>query len=260
MPSTALFLSSSTATSVSPTRDNFNVQLRPPLYFEKNSEPRIAVASASMWNSFPNISAAQGNNIIYYTDTLGTPQKYSITLTDGAYEVPDLNLAVSNGLVANGHASTLISFTAIPSTGRVTISLDRAGYQINFPAGTPYYRLGITLNSSFPSGALSTGAVTYYGQSGANISPLNSVYVSCSLASGQSIVSGASGSVVAQIIPNVGAGSLIAYQPSFPLYIDCKRLENCSIDNINLQLTSDSGGVVDTGGEDWSITIIVETR
>lgn len=260
MPSTLLHFASSSADSVSSIRDTFTVNLRPPLAFQRGSKPRLAVQSASIWNTFPSISAAQGNATISYTNDLGIPAKYTITLADGAYEIADFNRAISNGLVANGHSATLITLVGIAATGRVTVTIDAAGWQVFWPAGSPYARLGITLGTKMPAAALTTGAATYYGASTANISPVNSLYVHCSLASGETVVAGAPGSVIAAIAPNVPSGSLIAHTPNFPAWIDCARADGSTVDSVTMRLTDSDGTTpIDTGGEHWSITLLLET-
>lgn len=258
-----IFLSSNqSGAQVSPIKDNFSIQLRNPLRFAKGSRPRLAVQSASIWNTFPNISTSQANNIIYYTDNASLPQKYNIILDSGAYgDILDLNPEISNKLQQNGHSGTLIQLIYMPSSGKVVIEVDSAGWAVYWPVGTPYKRLGITLNTKMPASGLTAAAQLFYADNIIDLAPLSSIYVHCNLAAGASIVNGAPASAIATIIPNARSGSLITYTPNYPMWLNLDAYDGSFCDNISMRLTTEDGvSPVDTGGEHWNITIMLETK
>ena len=260
MPSSAIFISTAQANAnVTPLKDTLVVQMTPPMQFKKGSHPRICLQSMSIWNTFPNISPAQGNTKFYYSNDTGNATKFEITLAQGTYETRDFNAALAIGFVSNGHASNLIKFGDVSATGFVTVTFNEAGWFCSFPAGTFYGRLGFDLNARFPAAGLTTGVATYYGQSVADIAPLSAVYVHTNLTQGQTNVGGASASVLAAIIPDVAAGSLINYRPYFPMWIDCDQLEGSQLDQIIVRLTKSDGVTpLNTGNENWTLTLQIE--
>jgi hypothetical protein len=63
----------------------------------------IAVSSVTMYYSWFNISAAQGNNTFSYTWTAGaTTYTYNIVIPDGIYEVTTINNICQFTMIANG--------------------------------------------------------------------------------------------------------------------------------------------------------------
>lgn len=69
--------------------------------FKGNS---IAVSSISMYYSWFNISAAQGNNVFSYTWTVAAvTTTYTIVIPDGLYEIDALNALLQFTFIQNGH-------------------------------------------------------------------------------------------------------------------------------------------------------------
>jgi len=63
----------------------------------------IALASASMYYSWFNISALLGNNIFTYTWTVaGTTTTYTVTIPDGLYEISTINAYLQFDLISRG--------------------------------------------------------------------------------------------------------------------------------------------------------------
>jgi len=66
---------------------------------------KIALASITMYNSTPNISAALGNNTFSYK-WLGGATEFPVVMPDGFYEISDLNNFLHQTMLNNGHYLT----------------------------------------------------------------------------------------------------------------------------------------------------------
>lgn len=95
---------------------------------------KIALASITMYQSTPNISAALGNNFYQYRWIDGTVK--NVTMPDGFYEISDLNNFLHQTMLNNGHYLTEVStnnavwfLTMVVNTS--TYKIDLLSYPIN---------------------------------------------------------------------------------------------------------------------------------
>jgi len=99
---------------------------------------KIALASITMYNSTPNISAALGNNTYKYRWIDAT--EHSVTMPDGFYEISDMNNFLHQTMLNNGHYLEEIS------TGNavwfLTMSVNTSTYKVDllaFPMIDTFY-------------------------------------------------------------------------------------------------------------------------
>lgn len=100
---------------------------------------KIALASITMYNSTPNISAANNNNSFSYK-WLGGATEFPVVMPDGFYEISDMNNFLHQTMLNNGHYLTEIS------TGNavwfLTMSVNTSTYKIDllsFPMVNSFY-------------------------------------------------------------------------------------------------------------------------
>jgi hypothetical protein len=111
---------------------------------------KIALASITMYNSTPNISAALGNNTFSYKWTDDSVNV--VTMPDGFYEISDMNNFLHQTMLNNKHYLTEVSTG--DAVWFLTMSVNASTYKIDFLA----YPLNSTLyvaptNYTIPAGA-----------------------------------------------------------------------------------------------------------
>lgn len=238
-----LFLSSAEASHTDLSQSRATFQLETPIVFPKGSAVKLACQKVEYTNFFYNVSAAIGNNTMYYTDTLATPQKYNITIPDGDYNVEELSDKIALGLVANGHDADLWKFQADNSTGRVFVYIHDIGWQVNFAANSPYALLGFTSGQKVPSAALTVASLADttaadYNELGASQATLNSVstvYLHTSLTN-QSTYCNKSSNIVMTASPNADTGALCTVADYNLTWVPT-TLEGSSVSSITIFLT-----------------------
>ena len=99
---------------------------------------KIALASMTMYNSTPNISAALGNNTFQYKWIDATT--YTVTMPDGFYEISDMNNFLHQTMLNNGHYLTEKSTNN--AVWFLTMSVNTSTYKIDllaFPMINTFY-------------------------------------------------------------------------------------------------------------------------
>ena len=99
---------------------------------------QIALASITMYNSTPNISAALGNNTFQYKWIDATT--YTVTMPDGFYEISDMNNFLHQTMLNNGHYLTEKSTNN--AVWFLTMSVNTSTYKIDllaFPMINTFY-------------------------------------------------------------------------------------------------------------------------
>lgn len=249
-----LYLNSAGATSKDLTTATANFILDPVINVPSGKSVKVAVQSASFTNFFINILTGV-NDKIYYTNDVGTPDKYSITIPQGSYNVSDLSDAIDLGVVNNGHTSGLLSLVPDFSTNKVLISISTAGWQIYFKLLTPYVLLGITLNQKIPAAGLTTGAYSELAPNVATFNSITQLYLHTSLTN-NSVFSGKRSDVLAAITPTASIGSVQQYEPFNLVWTPAPELGGSSINSVRMYLTDQSGASVNLS-DDFSCTLIL---
>jgi len=251
-----LFLDSAAATQKDLNTSQFTQIFEPPLKFP-NQPIKIGLHSFSFTNFFVNISSALVNNTFYYTNDLGTPNKYSITIPDGSYSVQALSSAINLGVLTNGHTTGLITVIADYSTNKLIWNISLAGWQLYFPAGSCYAICGMTLNQKVPAAALTTGAYSELGTNVAQFNNVQRIYIHTSL-SNNSIFGGRQNNIIDNTSPYAPIGSTQEYQPSNILWMNADyNLSGSSISSVLIYLTDQNGNRIQLTDE-FSCTILVQ--
>jgi len=122
------------------------------------TDKQVAVAAISLYYSWSNLTAAQGNNSFSYIWPLPTPTTYTVTVADGFYDVPTLNQYLQTYLVSQGQYLTDGSGNQIFYLEIVTNSVQYA-VQLNvytIPTAAQASTAGYTAPSGWPGYATST--------------------------------------------------------------------------------------------------------
>lgn len=227
----------------------------PVLSFPNNRNLKLALHSASFTNWFVNISTALANNIFYYTDDAGIPDKYAITIPDGSYNVSDLSDTINVSVVNAGHPDGLITLIPDFSTNKVQFSISVAGWQLYFKAGSPHVLLGTTLNQKIPAGGLTVGAYSELAPNVATFNSILNIYVHTNLTN-ESVFNGRQSDVIGSLIPQANIGSVQETELTNLIWIPATSLRGGIANCVQIRLTDQTGAPLYLS-DDWSVVIII---
>lgn len=233
-------------------KNTFSTTLDNPIFIQEGARNcYLSLRMASIVNFFYNISATLGNNILYFTDDVGLPQKYTITIPDGAYEVSQLNLTFKNWLLNNGFSDQDLTLIEDVALQKVIISVaSNRGIQI--PTG-----LGQVLGFNNTPIFNSSGSTLFYtAQNVAKFNNVISLCVDTSLCS-SNLYNGKLTNLIAVVPINVPVSSIILYDPQTPLKIPADNLINNSIYNISINILDQNRNPVEII-ENYSILLEIE--
>jgi len=178
---TVLILNSANATTVDLTTGSASFVLSEQLSFTDRL-PKIAVNSFSFTNWFLNISAALGNNKIYYSDDTLDKTKYTITVPDGSYTPETLNTFIVNELADQAVAPGL--FQILPDYSQNKIYIQYAattGWFVRMHTDSPYTVLGLTVSTSYPASESNTASEVVYADTTAAFNNIETINVKTNL-------------------------------------------------------------------------------
>ena len=253
--SNIIYLTSANATYKDLSNGIANWVLDPVISFSASSKFKVALHSFSFTNFFVNISAALANNTFSYTDDVAVPAKYTITIPTGSYNVSDLSEAINVAVVNAGHADGLITLVPDFATNKVQFSISAAGWQLYFPAGSPFVLLGTTLNQKIPAAGLTIGAYTELAPNVATFNSILSIYVHSNLTN-NSIFNGRQSDVIGSIIPTASIGSVQDNKEINLIWTSADSLSGQSLNQIQVYLTNQSGAPINLS-DDFQLTVIV---
>lgn len=242
------------ATNTNVNNNSFMMQLKTPLQIPNNAKNIVLYCQyANIVNFFYNISTALGNNILYFTDNIALPEKYTITLPDGAYDFTNVNDYLKQYFLTNGYDANTIKFYAQEYTGKVSVAVTQ-NFGVKIPAGMGVI-LGYNANSTYFNNTLI--ATTYYDAPNiANFNSIISLNLNCDLAR-SSYYNGEDSTLLASVGITSKVGSLIHYAPTLPIKIDCPNYAGLHIDRITLTVLDQLNRTIKVA-ENWNATLVFE--
>lgn len=207
----------------------------------------VGLVSASIWNSWYNISEKLNNNTItYYKDYgLSTQVKYTVIIPDGSYQLEEINSFLYTTLINNGLYDPSSESQTIPiqilanySTLKVAVIIT-PGYALDFGEKDLYKLLGVD-------------PITYTNDfDGVNqvdiTNGVNSLQIHCNIVT-NSYDNSIKSDILYSFVPNVGSGSLIDITPVHRLYVPVVATNN--ITRIGFRLTDQQGKEIELNGQD----------
>jgi len=209
---------------------------------------QLAVASVSIPYSFFNITTANNNFSFSYSFNA---VNYPVALTSGFYTLEDINYALQQVFIANGHytltASGLNNYYGqiVYNTSYYAVEWD--AFPITLPSGgtnpnaivlsgnTPLLLLntnnfglliGFVAGASYPP----VVQITNYQKLSTftpNLTPINSLVINCNVVNNDQSITPNS---VLAFSPNTTFGSAIIVNPSQYIFIDCQAGSYTSLD------------------------------
>lgn len=211
---------------------------------------KIALASITMYNSTPNISAANQNNTYQYRWIDG--QVRTVTMPDGFYEISDMNNFLHQTMLNNGHYLTEVStnnavwfltFSVNTSTYKIDLisyPMDSATYVVpgsyTVPTASPPWTVpAVSANPQFiipntlfdnvigfaagtyPAASNNTVITTSSSTFAPQVNPLSSYLVKCNLVNNPY---GIPNSLIYSFPPSGGFGQQFVVAPNEYSFID----------------------------------------
>lgn len=212
---------------------------------------KIALASITMYNSTPNISAALGNNTYSYRWIDATVN--TVTMPDGFYEISDLNNFLHQTMLNNKHYLTEVStgdavWFLTMSVNASTYKIDLLAYPMDttnyvaptnytVPAGATWTIPATSTNPQFiipatnfqyiigfapgtyPSASNNTTITTSSSTLAPQVNPLSSYLVKCNLVNNPY---GIPNSLIYSFPPAGAFGAQFVIAPNEYSFIDCQ--------------------------------------
>lgn len=232
--------------------NNFTVVLDNPITVPKNAlYATLEVVNASIWNSSPNISEQNKNNMFYITIE---GKLEEITIPDGLYGVGELESFLIQTLANRGVTIAPFAFSENDSTQKIVIIFYFDNISIDFTRPNSCREVlgfdarvvtspGENLNEPADTEAGFNRVVHYYIKSNVLRSgiPQNT----------------RSNGLIAGIPISVKVGSLINYLPTNPLRCNADELIGVSKQVLQFTLLDQLERDVSTGGEEWNLSVVL---
>jgi hypothetical protein len=219
---------------------NFNTKFNPPIHLNKDSSYEIALVNLETYYSFPNID--KNNNTLYFRKLVknsGIPERFSVRIPIGSYEIDDLNKVFADKLKREGHGK-VVTFTPNLNTLKCIMKIED-GYQINFRKN----ELGALLG--FSRDVYSKGY--YKSKLPININNISSIFINIDIASG-SYVNGVTRPIIYSFFPEVSPGYKIVENPRNLVYLP---IAGNMIDHINTKITDQDFNELNSRGENITL-------
>lgn len=261
-----LFLDSQFANVRVPTLDTRDITF----YLRKAIEPtnatnrfRVRVNTAEIPFSFSQVNATN-NTFVVYLDSLNIG---TITIDPGNYDIltliTQIQKAVIDLLTAIGSTATL-AITFDQSTGKCAFTFTSAGQTLKFYFGTTILLSMIgfdpKINGAFVAIPGNAGGLTTYSVKNVNVCPTTCVYISSrSFTQSQNYEALTNGLDVTDVIGKIQLSTL---PQTYLMYLNYTgefvEINNKSITEINLYLSTNLVDFLDMSDMRWSIQLIIE--
>ena len=233
---------------VSSNKTNFRTKFNPPLELDKNKHYEMALVNLETYYSFANITS-RNNSFRYSPD--GGATWYRCKLSEGTYELQDINDEIQRCMISNGHWDAdneeyFVSVEANLSTLRAILDISN-GYQVDFGVRNS---LGSVLG-------FENRVYDRYteGENIVNILSINSILVNVDCIQG-SYVNGTHSPTIYSFFPNVSPGYKIVQNPKNLIYLPVTL---STISSLEVTLTDQNEKMLNLRGETVTIRFHIKS-
>ena len=248
------------STTCSDNKDFFTVQLDNPISVpDKAVSCKIALFSASIWNSSPNIVKGRNDTFTYYTNHPESPTV--ITIPQGQYSLSDIQNTLDYRIrtqhpddVAEDNSLPLFQFISHDVLQKVVMKINNIDYTVDFSEKSSIGPiLGFNRQSYHNNTYLSQ---SHLAENVAKINQINAYLVQSSLVENGIPVNNTPTNILGEI-PIIGdPNSQIVYQPFQPIFIQCDNMIGRSTKNLWFKITNEKLEPV-INKEDWSLVVVI---
>lgn len=229
----------------------FSIRLTNPIDIPVDAlDCELALHSATIWNSSPNIVTAVNKLYIIYNSA-----NYVLTIPQGLYSLDHLQVVVAELLVQTSLPADLFVLTGSETTQKIKIQYNYLNCQIDFThLDSIYDLLGFNKRIS-PVGLVDQLTKFDIGENTANFNQVNGYYIICeTLVNNGVSVNSSSYSILGQIPITSPPNSIINYETTTPLFISCDHLIGKQIYDLDFRIISTDLKQV-TIPEHWQFTL-----
>jgi hypothetical protein len=249
----AYIFSSFDSEYTNPEKNKFTVRLNNPIDIPYNAiDCEIALHSATLWNSSPNI--VDGHNKLYI---IYEGKNYTLTFAQGLYSLDLLTTSVSTALAQAGLPTNLFTLSASSITQKITIHYSVINTQIDFtPDDTIRTFLGFSSRIS-PIGPVDILVKFDTADNVAHVNLVNFYYIVAeNLVNNGISINDRSASILGAVPIISPPNSIINFISPSPVYICCTHLISKKLFDLTFHITNERLEPI-TMIEDWSFTILV---
>ena len=243
------------STNQSADGSQFSVNMNTPLKIPASAiSCRMAVLSASIWSTSPNISPAFNNNLFRYSSDLTVFK--TIVIPEGLYSLTDLQSYLSSQFIAQAEPSNLFQISGNQPTQQSIITFFNSACVLDFTTNSVGSLMGF-LPQVYNFPAVSHGLL--FSQAPASFNRNNSYLISTNMISNGIPVNSNGRGIIASIpIPAGSVNSIISYEPNQLLYFDAGELIGSPKMNFSFSLTNENLQPTPTNGDYWSFSLMIE--
>ena len=247
------------ALNLSEDGSSFEVKLQDPITIPNTARNiKLEVQRALVWNNMPNIYTGVNDKVyINGPNKDGVQTSFVITIAQGSYDLQTLTNDILANLEVQGAKTeplSLISFDADVATGKVEISLNYQGVQLEMRSWNTFEKL-IGLNKELYTVPVGKSSHTFLAPNVANFAAVEYILVHSDITNKGLSINGQYSQTIAQILPDVRSGSLIVFQPLSPLRIDCDNLKGTNLESFKIWISNEKGEAISTNGEYYSMLL-----
>lgn len=183
---------------------------------------KVEVASASIWNTVPNIVTGDNDQV----EIVANSTTYLITIPQGNYGVSDIN-SYLNAYLKSQDSSLDNIFTMaadVPSDKVIITSNDTAFEEFNVTTNARTTAFGTLIGWTSDQSFTAVGEF-YYGSTIAQINNVDYFLLHCDLINDGILLNGQYYQIIGRVPITVGPGFLIEYEPSTPQKIGASLLQ-----------------------------------
>lgn len=227
------------------------LDISPPIVIPQHARGLIALHSANIPFTSPNISQSlYNNNTLVFSNDSGATQR-TISLVDGLYSVTSLNVTLNDYFINNGLPGNLFTLTGDEATGDLLITYNSTTLIIYFNLSTIRSVLGF---NSAVRGPFTPTGFTIRSDSNPNFNSLQQYLIQCSICDG-SYLNGSTNNILSPVSLTARAGNVIYYQPQNLIY---SNVPHRSISRISLALLDQNGNDVGFQSEAFQLVLLLK--
>lgn len=222
-----------------------NLSTSNPQYYIRNPIDKITGYAFNTFNGINTFNVIDSrNNVLQFSETDSAGTVRSITIPTGNYTVSSLMAAIKAAMDIAGTAVYTITLNAVSNL--ITIAGTK-NFKILTASNSCYYEIGFVVSTAF---AASQIASNIYDLSGLK----SLVVISSSFGSNNSILLNTNYTVVGIIPISTPFLGVISYDNPSVVMLDCQISE---LSNVSFSLLDERGRLINSGVNDWSLSMYV---
>jgi hypothetical protein len=226
------------------------------VYDEKARSIKLEVLESEMYFNSRNIDSVRYNNhrirIDGPNELTGVVQSAIIVIPNGLYEPASLNNSLQLLLNNAGFKLNMIAITGNDPINRIQITFNYVNASVHFN-NADYHGFADLLGFNYNVIAPAVAGEIKTAPNLATFNKVNYYIITSNITGNATIINGQSSHAIARILITGSANYQIQNEPAYPYTFDITYLRGQSVRRLTFQLRDDSGELIDTLGETWSM-------